>query len=86
LIPELRSQRQANLFEFGASLVYKENSRTTGTVKQRNPITNPTVQERETERDRERQRETERERTFPSSICVHKRKISFVLRTHSRIP
>lgn len=51
LIPELRSQRQANLFEFGASLVYKENSRTTGTVKQRNPITNPTVQERERERE-----------------------------------
>jgi hypothetical protein len=38
LIPALRGQRQADLCELVASLVYKENSRTVRAVSQRNPV------------------------------------------------
>ena len=38
LIPALRRQRQVNLCEFEASLVYRTSSRTAKTVTQRNPV------------------------------------------------
>ena len=38
LIQELRRQRQANLCEFEASLVYRVSSRTARAVTQRNPV------------------------------------------------
>ena len=38
LIPALGRQRQVNLSEFGANLVYKASSRTASTVTQRNPV------------------------------------------------
>jgi hypothetical protein len=37
-IPALWKQRQEDLCEFEASLVYKESSRTARTVTQRNPV------------------------------------------------
>ena len=38
LIPALARQRQVDLWEFEASLVYKVSSRTARAVKQRNPV------------------------------------------------
>ena len=38
LIPALGKQRQANLYEFKTSLVYRVCSRTTKAVAQRNPV------------------------------------------------
>ena len=38
LTPTLRTQRQANLYEFKASLVYKVSSRTARAVTQNNPV------------------------------------------------
>ena len=41
LIPALGRQRQVDLCEFKASLVYRESSRTARTVTQRNPVSIP---------------------------------------------
>jgi hypothetical protein len=38
LIPALKRQRQSDLFELEASLVYKVSSRTDRAVRQRNPV------------------------------------------------
>lgn len=48
LIPVLGRQRQADLSEFEASLVYKVSCRTVNIVTQRNPVSNPTPQKKET--------------------------------------
>ena len=42
LIPALRRQRQADLWEFKASLVYRVSSRTARAVTQRNPVSKQT--------------------------------------------
>ena len=54
LIPALGRQRQVDLSEFEASLVYIASSRTARTVKQRNPVLkNQKTNKQKTEREKE---------------------------------
>ena len=71
LVPVLRRQRQADLCEFKAGLVYRANSRTTRTVIRRNLVSETTPERGEGERQRETERETERERERERETLVH---------------
>ena len=60
LIPALGKQRQADLCEFEASLVYRTSSRTGYKATQRNPV----LKNREREREREREKTNDKNYTF----------------------
>ena len=81
LIPALGRQRQEDLCEFEASLVYKASSRTARTVTQRNPVSKQTntiiittKQKRKTKQKtfKQSKKKTTTKPSIPSSRCNYR--------------
>ena len=64
IIPALRRQRQVDLWEFEASLVYKGNSRTARTITQRNPALKSKINKN---KSKNKQKERKKEENPPGS-------------------